>query len=448
MSQPFLKFGSNGPFVEAVQWFFNEVSVAHPELKLDGIFGKLTHAATLQFQSNHALKADGIIGPLTWSALVQSNERSGTGSSARQPSTAASHGGTVPRSYARLVEKHQVPTRQVSASSSSAGSPQSAPRGRLPRPSGGGFASAASPSPTGIDEATSIVDPRGLGPAPGNKFVVGLIYFKTNSFALDSQDRQELRKLAAYLRFLDQQPIHFTFEGWADPRGSGANNSTLSKRRAEHVERFVRLNVFHDHANFRRQVVARGEFKGPALDNPFQRFVMVLAPRLPSDRKQKKKTITRREKILRALLAIGALPGPVEQDKRLTCIFTKLLAAEGGPQIDDHYFNGKDSFFVGAMRAGTRGPFTAEEKKKWLLSIREFDFNSTFFDKEKHGLSDLHAFLQNLDEKILEGKNLIETQINRRGGESSARGNVALIDAFNYLKAKRADHRHIYSCYT
>ena len=67
--------GSTGPGVEEAQQHLNAHKAATPPLEADGIFGSLTEAATINFQTNHKdvdgiqLDPDGIIGPKTWGAL-------------------------------------------------------------------------------------------------------------------------------------------------------------------------------------------------------------------------------------------------------------------------------------------------------------------------------------------------------------------------------------------
>ena len=65
-----VRYGSRGPDVSEAQEKLNTAG-ATPPLAVDAIFGPLTRAATVAFQSSHELSADGIIGPLTWGKLDQ-----------------------------------------------------------------------------------------------------------------------------------------------------------------------------------------------------------------------------------------------------------------------------------------------------------------------------------------------------------------------------------------
>jgi hypothetical protein len=69
---PMIRYGSRGPDVEEAQTKLNTAG-ATPPLAVDGIFGPLTRAATVAFQTSHNLSPDGIIGPLTWGALDQAS---------------------------------------------------------------------------------------------------------------------------------------------------------------------------------------------------------------------------------------------------------------------------------------------------------------------------------------------------------------------------------------
>ena len=67
-----LRLGSTGSSVRQVQQWLNGVSQAYPQVpsvNADGIFGPLTQASVIAFQSNFGLNADGVVGPLTWNRL-------------------------------------------------------------------------------------------------------------------------------------------------------------------------------------------------------------------------------------------------------------------------------------------------------------------------------------------------------------------------------------------
>jgi len=57
-----------GPSIRQVQERLNHLG-ADPQLATDGIFGPLTEAAVIAFQSTQRLTPDGIVGPMTWNAL-------------------------------------------------------------------------------------------------------------------------------------------------------------------------------------------------------------------------------------------------------------------------------------------------------------------------------------------------------------------------------------------
>jgi hypothetical protein len=69
-----LRRGDRGSDVATVQQLLG--------VDADGIFGRLTRAKVLEFQSSAGLAADGIVGPLTWSALT-----SATASTGKLPAT-------------------------------------------------------------------------------------------------------------------------------------------------------------------------------------------------------------------------------------------------------------------------------------------------------------------------------------------------------------------------
>ena len=67
---PTLKRGSKGAYVKEMQTLLNYSSCgAH--LKVDGIFGRLSELALINFQGMRGLKKDGICGPMSWGELLK-----------------------------------------------------------------------------------------------------------------------------------------------------------------------------------------------------------------------------------------------------------------------------------------------------------------------------------------------------------------------------------------
>lgn len=64
---PTLKLGSTGEYVLAWQKFLN--MSGYPCGIEDGIFGKNTRLAVIDYQRDHGLTADGVIGPRTWNSI-------------------------------------------------------------------------------------------------------------------------------------------------------------------------------------------------------------------------------------------------------------------------------------------------------------------------------------------------------------------------------------------
>ncbi|MBQ3478943.1 MAG: peptidoglycan-binding protein [Clostridia bacterium] len=61
--------GSTGEGVKWVQWMLVQCGYSVGSCGIDGDFGKATHTAVIQFQSEHELETDGIVGALTRAAL-------------------------------------------------------------------------------------------------------------------------------------------------------------------------------------------------------------------------------------------------------------------------------------------------------------------------------------------------------------------------------------------
>jgi len=64
-----IQIGARGDYVRQIQNCLN--GAINAGLNPDGIFGPLTQAAVINFQSANGLNPDGIVGPLTWNALMQ-----------------------------------------------------------------------------------------------------------------------------------------------------------------------------------------------------------------------------------------------------------------------------------------------------------------------------------------------------------------------------------------
>ena len=64
-----LRKGSTGDGVKWVQWMLVQCGYSVGSCGIDGDFGKATHTAVIQFQSEHELETDGIVGALTRAAL-------------------------------------------------------------------------------------------------------------------------------------------------------------------------------------------------------------------------------------------------------------------------------------------------------------------------------------------------------------------------------------------
>jgi len=64
-----LKLNTKGP--EVVKWQFFLAGLGYAKIKADGNFGKLTEAATKDFQKKSKLKADGVVGQLTFRKAME-----------------------------------------------------------------------------------------------------------------------------------------------------------------------------------------------------------------------------------------------------------------------------------------------------------------------------------------------------------------------------------------
>ncbi len=70
--RPTVRTGSNGPSVLDLQSRLDQLGEA---LAVDGMFGPLTRAAVVRFQTARGLDPDGIVGPKTWAALDAATPR-------------------------------------------------------------------------------------------------------------------------------------------------------------------------------------------------------------------------------------------------------------------------------------------------------------------------------------------------------------------------------------
>lgn len=69
-----LKQGSRGNVISKLQTYLSAIADKYPSIKninVDGIFGKATNQAIIDFQKCFELNSDGIVGPLTWEKIVQ-----------------------------------------------------------------------------------------------------------------------------------------------------------------------------------------------------------------------------------------------------------------------------------------------------------------------------------------------------------------------------------------
>ncbi|WP_346876673.1 peptidoglycan-binding protein [Clostridium sp. UBA5712] len=69
-----LKQGSRGNVISKLQTYLSAIADKYPSIKninVDGIFGKATNQAVIDFQRCFELNSDGIVGPLTWEKIVQ-----------------------------------------------------------------------------------------------------------------------------------------------------------------------------------------------------------------------------------------------------------------------------------------------------------------------------------------------------------------------------------------
>lgn len=70
LSAPIRRKGDIDTHVKKIQLLLNSRLDPSPELRVDGIFGSMTHRAVLEFQSSRSIKVDGVVGKTTWYHLV------------------------------------------------------------------------------------------------------------------------------------------------------------------------------------------------------------------------------------------------------------------------------------------------------------------------------------------------------------------------------------------
>ncbi|MEF3076864.1 TIGR02594 family protein [Methylobacter sp. Wu1] len=64
-----IRFGSRGADAQYLQNQLNKLLTPHPNLRVDGDFGRRTYEAVQRFQTVKNLGVDGVVGPKTWKAL-------------------------------------------------------------------------------------------------------------------------------------------------------------------------------------------------------------------------------------------------------------------------------------------------------------------------------------------------------------------------------------------
>lgn len=68
---PTLRLGAKGDCVKQLQSLLNTKKVAGGNIKVDGLFGPVTHNAVVEFQALNGLTKDGIVGMKTWGKLYE-----------------------------------------------------------------------------------------------------------------------------------------------------------------------------------------------------------------------------------------------------------------------------------------------------------------------------------------------------------------------------------------
>ena len=108
-----LRNGSRGPSVANLQSLLNTKSAHGPRLVADGVFGRRTQLAVVNFQRNNRLSADGIAGPRTMAALesspIVSDRRLPTPSATATPPPPVSSSPTNRPTYRNIVSVYGDP---------------------------------------------------------------------------------------------------------------------------------------------------------------------------------------------------------------------------------------------------------------------------------------------------------------------------------------------------
>ncbi len=89
-AQPLVRQGSSGQAVTSLQEKLNNAGATAP-LEVDGVFGPMTRAGVIAFQSQNGLTADGIVGPSTWAKL---NGTSGSDTAEQENATSEGEAAT------------------------------------------------------------------------------------------------------------------------------------------------------------------------------------------------------------------------------------------------------------------------------------------------------------------------------------------------------------------
>lgn len=228
-SYPTLMPSERGEWVSYLQDCLQRVG-ARPG-RQDGIFGRLTEQAVLDYQGARGLAPTGFVDNATWQPLT---EDVGSGTAVIADGHGAGDDGAS-RQAARDNRQTAGPDRST----------------QLPS-----WVEPHQPPATDAD---------GFHPPQAPKAIIGQIFFVTEGNTLDGQDKAELDKIiGAYLPELSTHPVDFEFHGFADRRHSADHNIQLAQERAETVLNHVK-DKFFGHSNFRALAVSHGVDTEPQL---------------------------------------------------------------------------------------------------------------------------------------------------------------------------------------